>query len=611
MEGTSRAISPRPRWPLIWLSSASLVVCMLLPQPSLAGSGWKFWKRSGSPAASENKEASTGNAAHSAQAADEPVSPNAPTVEGASSTIAIQTVAAEKQESASEPATPAQDDHKIIRLPPRPTLAAESPASTPAETELTPQVMTVPIDLASALKLAGVRNLDILIAQQRVLYTTAQQQLAAAQALPNFNIGGNYDQHTGFLQQASGNILQVQRSALYLGSGANAVAAGSVNIPGFQYNLNVGESYFNYLVSQQRSQRFMAAQRTAHNDAAFNVAMAYLQLVEAEGTLAIALKIRDEAAEIAKVTSAFAKTGQGRHADAERAAAELYVRQTDVLAATANLTSISAQLVQLLNLEHSLQLKSADVSVIPRQIVPDPIPLPELIAIGLYHRPEAAGQRASIHAAMLQLKNARLLPFSPQVIAGFSGGVFGGGSDLVASDRVPRYGAPLNQELFGNFAGRTDQDIVAYWSIRNLGLGNKALIDQATAALGVAQYEQIAVLNKIRAQVAEAYANSQSTFAQLDVLNHAVITSREAYQRDLVRTRGGEGLPIELLDSLRLSSTAQMSYLQTIISYNISQYQLYRAIGQPPADLLARPVEGAASEPPVPTPAAEAPQGMK
>ena len=51
------------------------------------------------------------------------------------------------------------------------------------------------------------------------------------------------------LQRASGLILNIQRSSLYLGAGANAVAAGTVNIPGLQYNLNVGETYFAYLVN--------------------------------------------------------------------------------------------------------------------------------------------------------------------------------------------------------------------------------------------------------------------------------------------------------------------------------------------------------------------------
>jgi outer membrane protein TolC len=76
--------------------------------------------------------------------------------------------------------------------------------------------------------------------------------------------------------------------------------------------------------------------------------------------------------------------------------------------------------------------------------------------------------------------------------------------------------------------------------------------------------------------------------AQLDVRQRAVISSRDGFRADLLRTRSGEGLPIEALDSLRLLSRAQLDYLQTIAGYNQSHYELYVAIGQPPADLLVR-----------------------
>src|SRR5207245_2295449 len=59
------------------------------------------------------------------------------------------------------------------------------------------------IDLSTALRLAGVDNLELIIARQRVEQAVAVQQLAAAQILPNVNLGTNYDSHTGNVQQAS------------------------------------------------------------------------------------------------------------------------------------------------------------------------------------------------------------------------------------------------------------------------------------------------------------------------------------------------------------------------------------------------------------------------
>ena len=59
-----------------------------------------------------------------------------------------------------------------------------------------------------------------MIARQRVVEAAALRQLAAAQFLPSLNLGTNYDSHTGNLQQSNGNILSVNRSAVYVGAGA-------------------------------------------------------------------------------------------------------------------------------------------------------------------------------------------------------------------------------------------------------------------------------------------------------------------------------------------------------------------------------------------------------
>ena len=54
-----------------------------------------------------------------------------------------------------------------------------------------------------------------------------------------------------------------------------------------------------------------------------DVAQAYGELLRAEGRLAIVRLSRDDAADVARVTADFARIGQGRQAEAERAATEL------------------------------------------------------------------------------------------------------------------------------------------------------------------------------------------------------------------------------------------------------------------------------------------------
>lgn len=447
-----------------------------------------------------------------------------------------------------------------------------------------------PIDLTTSLSLAGAENPQILIAMQRTLAAAARQQLAAAQALPNINLGTNFDFHHGVLQQASGNILKVNRDAMYIGAGAQAVAAGSVSIPGVQYNLNVGESLFRYYESQQR--RDAAAHRTnaTRNQVLLNVVLAYLDLVAAQARRSVAIQARKESDVVAQITSAYAATGQGLPADAERAATELKLRESEVIAAEATVTVVSAHLAELLNLNQSQQLYATDNYLVPHPAVPELISRNELIAIALIQRPELLEHQALVHAALMDLYGAKLLPFSPQVMFGYSNGMFGGGSNLIAGPTSVSGAAP-DQARFSTLYGRSDLDVVAYWSLRNLGLGNKALINLAQAHYQEADLELLKRLNQIRQEVVDAQVRTHTGFAQIQLRERALRAGIEAHRQDLIRTRSNEGRPIETLDSLRLLRQARRDYIDTIVRYNRAHAELYTALGNPPADMLVRPVD--------------------
>jgi outer membrane protein TolC len=449
---------------------------------------------------------------------------------------------------------------------------------------------TTPIDLASALQLAGVQNPELFLARERVTEAVALRQYAAAQLLPTLNAGLNINEHTGPLQAATGNIVKVNRGALYVGLGSAAVGAGTVNIPGLVWSGNVSDTYFGILASRQLVRRRQFENAAARNDILLYVAVAFVELLRAEGHLAVARRTRDEAHEVARVTAAFAKVGQGRQADADRATTELEERNTDILRAEAEWLTASARLCQLLNLDPSTRLVAADGCVVPAPVVPDPIPLCELLAIAMTQRPELAARRATIQQALIELQAAKLLPFSPNLIVGYSAGTFGGGSNLAAAGIVQPDGTILRQSRFDDFAGRQDFDAVVYWSLRNLGIGNVALTRLADSRLRTSQYQETIVLDQVRAEVATAYARTHARFAQIETAERALKSSTQAFQEDLIRTRNREGLPIEVLNSLRLLGRSRLSLVDAICDYNRAQFELYVALGQPPADTLARPV---------------------
>src|SRR5207249_9054058 len=62
--------------------------------------------------------------------------------------------------------------------------------------------------------------------------------------------------------------------------------------------------------------------------------------------------------------------------------------------------------------------------------------------------------------------------------------------------------------------------------------------------------------------------------------------SSDVCSSDLLRTRNNVGLPIEVLDSMRLLARSRYAYLDAIIDFNRAQFELYVSLGQPPADFL-------------------------
>ena len=447
-----------------------------------------------------------------------------------------------------------------------------------------------PLDLNTALRLAGVQNPQLLIARQRVVEAAAVRQLAAAQILPSINLGGNYDNHTGNLQQSNGNILPVNRTALYLGSGAGATAAGTVPVPGVLLEGNIAEASFAFLASRQLVAVREFTALAVRNQTFLETTLAYSELLRAEGKRAISLQVREEAKKLAELTAAYANAGQGRQADAQRAQTELEQRENDIKSAEEAVLVASARLCYVLNVDPSIRLHPTDAFVVPHPVVPDPIPVRELIAIGLLQRPELKARQAAIRQSMLELQGAKLLPFSPTVLIGFSGGAFGGGSNLV-------------RPIFGAFGNRSDFDIFTYWTLKNCGIGNLAIINAAKARLGVSNYQEIAVLDQVRAEVAESYAKTHARFARIGISEKAVRSGTRGLREDLIRIENRVVPAIESVNSINLLARARYAYLDSIIDYDRAQFELYVALGQPPADMLAHPVptEGVTAPSELPT----------
>ena len=318
------------------------------------------------------------------------------------------------------------------------------------------------------------------------------------------------------------------------------------------------------IAGQQVAARQQAATATTH-DFLLNAALAYLNLLRALEQQAIAQETLNHAEELAKLTAAFARTGQGNQADADRMQTELAVRRNAVAQAAAQVQVASALLVELLNLPPDRSLVPEEPTIVPIELVSHDANLNQLVADGLLRRPELAQSRHLIAAAEEQLNRERYAPLLPNVLLDVSQSGYGGGPDrrswIIEGDSTSM-SPPI-----GNFATSAQGEVAAR--------------EGARSRVSQARLLQVRLRDLVSREIIEAHAQSQSLRGQIGVAESGIRVAAESYRRNLERIRGGQGLPLEVLQSLQALDQSCTEYLRAVGNYNEWQFRLYRAMGCP------------------------------
>ena len=240
---------------------------------------------------------------------------------------------------------------KLILLGVTLSLTMAGVAEEKATGVLVPTSGSMRIDLATALKLARVRNSDIALAREAVKQSGAQLRQKQYLLIPTLSFGASYHHTEGPLQETGGELQDVNRSSGYFGAGAGAVGAGSPAVPGLSLTVNLADAYFEPLAARQNQAAVEAAADAAHNSVLLEVAEAYLDLVRAQAHVAVSEEAVQNASELGRHTRDFAASGEGLQSDAQRAEVERLIRLGKLEAARGNLAGTAAELGRLLHLE--------------------------------------------------------------------------------------------------------------------------------------------------------------------------------------------------------------------------------------------------------------------
>ncbi len=335
------------------------------------------------------------------------------------------------------------------------------------------------------------------------------------------------------------------------------------------------DAWFEPLAARQRlaGTRF-GAQATSY-EILLDVAVLHLELLGNQSILEWQRLSESQFHEVYRLTKDYAEAGEAEKPTPTGPCRNGNGGSALVQKAEEDLAVTAARLANRLNLDPSVRLEPIGGPLVPLNLIPVDTPQQELLQVALRQRPDIGARSAAISEAEAHYKQEIGRPMLPTLWLGFSGGAFGGGSNLTPP-------------LVGNFAGRSDFDVRVYWTLLNFGAGNLALIKERDAEIGQAIAERSRTINRARDEVSASLALARAATNEVGAARNELASAELAYKQDLDRTmfRGGEKtrdvLPIELLNSLDLLASARVNLVRAVIRYDQSQYRLWVSLGSPP-----------------------------
>ncbi|MBL8795857.1 MAG: TolC family protein [Planctomycetia bacterium] len=428
-----------------------------------------------------------------------------------------------------------------------------------------------PINLPTALQLAQANNLDVALASERIRVAVAQFDRAKVLWLPTLYLGGDYFRHDGQIQDVGGQIFGTSKSSLMGGVGPSMVFA-------------VTDAIFEPLAARQVVNARHAALQAASNDTALTVAESYFGVQQARGELAGAEDALRRAEEVVRRADKLAPDLVPK-LEAARARTELARRRQWLQVARERWRVSSAELARLLRLDATVLVEPIEPPFLQVSLVSPGCPVDDLIAQALTARPELAAQQALVQATLKRLREEKLRPLVPSVLlrgaatnpAGtLSSGAFGGGRN----DRIAD----------GSF--RNSLDLQLIWEFQNLGLGNRARINERRAELEISTLELFRTQDRVAAEVVQAHAQVQSAAARVGEAESGLRDAVESAAQNIEglgqtkRLAGNIVLlvirPQEAVAAVQALSQAYGDYYGSIADYNRAQYRLFRALGNRP-----------------------------
>lgn len=407
------------------------------------------------------------------------------------------------------------------------------------------------LDLTAVLRLAGARNLDVQLAQEKLREAEARFDSATWQFFPWLNVGVGYRRHDNRIQTVEGDIIDADKQSLNAGGTVTA-------------QVDLGEAIYKRLVEKQKREAARHGVEGANATALRDAVSAYFDLTKADAvTDAIAESLRVSEAYEKQLTNAVS-IGVAYKGDELRVRVQSERYRIAQRQAQEKRSVAAARLAEVLHLEQTTPLRARQRQLVPLSVVSLKTPVRNLIAEAQAARPEVSEMAAFVAAAEQERKAARYAPLIPSLMAQGFFGALGGGRE---SD-------------MDRFGSSSDAIIGLSWRIGPGGLFDSTRERQAEARQNIAQIEQAKLTDRLASEVASLVARTKSLSDQVSMARDNIKTASDALAAGEQRKEVGIGVVLEVVQSQQDLTQARLAYVETVAEQNKSQYELLHALGR-------------------------------
>ena len=438
---------------------------------------------------------------------------------------------------------------------------------------------TLPINLATAMRLADARPLVIQAALAGEMTVYGRLEKAQALWLPDLYLGSDYQRHDGGAQRTTGDVAINDRNQFLTGGGLKAI-------------FGLTDAIYAPLAARQVYRARNYDVQAAKNDALLAVTDAFFSVQQSRGILA---GYEDTVAKGRELVERIQSLAQGLAApiEVQRAQTTLADLEQQTALARQDWRINSANLTRVLRLNPAAVVIPLEPPHLQVTVVPPDRSVDELIPQGLTSRPELASQQSLVRATVTRLKEEKMRPLIPSLVlqgAANPGDTLGAGY----------YGANITGKD-ATWTGRSDWDFQVVWQLQNLGAGNTGLVRERQGEERQAMVELFRIQDQVAAEIAQAVAQVQAAIARIKQAEYGLSAAEVSFEGNLKGVsetiRAGDQLqlvirPQEVTAALLQLRQAYSNYYSSVNDYNRAEFRLYHALGYPAEQLTHCPAWG-------------------